>query len=175
MGKKKKRKIKLSRKRKVTLSVFVIVTVVAWTANAVMFSCEYSFNKMLKLGEEYNDSYYYDMKIPDDVELYFVDDLFVCRKYGFSKIDISGLYRARNEEMYIDSWLNEDFRRVSVRHEVAHYEWDHSLSDEDKSNIKIDWEGTCHGNKQYYECKDPEEYYAVDCQFYYKRNVLGVV
>lgn len=115
------------------------------------YQCEYynHYNKEHILYR-YNQTVMGNVVIPENVTVYFSDDIKSCNDYN-KKFRYQGVYYAKGRIIFILDSLSDKLKEDTLVHELSHDSWVYTISDDYKNDIKDTYS---------YVCQSPNEFNA---------------
>jgi hypothetical protein len=157
--KKKDRRIIISNNRLkifiiVALTVFLLVSISSYLF--VHFYCVYTKNYNINhVTSIYNDEYNDDVHVPEEVVVYFSDDIKTC---NLDIIDTKGIYYYKDKSIYVLDSLTDDEKKVVIMHELAHHYYHYNMSDSYKEQLKYEYKLMCENPNEMYAYREQLKY-----------------
>lgn len=110
--------------------------------------CDLQYTKLINNAIPYTGKEFGHVAIPKDINVFFVDDVFMCAP---NKVDKQGLYLAHGRRIYLEE--NDIIKETesTLVHEMAHDTYYYQVKDANLMSLRKEYSIVC---------KDENEYYA---------------
>ena len=146
-------------KIKILLVISLIGVLIFFPISAILYNqlhchCTKNYNKehIIRL---YKDEYSSEIQVPEEVTVYFSDDIKTC---NFDVIDTKGIYYHEDKSIYVLDSLTDDEKKTVIMHELAHHYYHYNMSDSFKEQLKYEYKLMCQNPNEMYAYREQLKY-----------------